>query len=54
MQVGVIGLAVLFCLWFTEFLNGPGMAEGLPAIGILLGEMVPPDFSRWQATGSRP
>ncbi|MEL6478813.1 MAG: phosphonate ABC transporter, permease protein PhnE [Pseudomonadota bacterium] len=49
LQVAGVGLAVLFCLWFTEFLNGPRMAEGLPAIGVLMGEMVPPDFSRWQA-----
>ncbi|MEO1530870.1 MAG: phosphonate ABC transporter, permease protein PhnE [Pseudomonadota bacterium] len=49
LQLVLVGLAVLFCLWFTEFLNGPRMAEGLPSIGILLGEMVPPDFSRWEA-----
>lgn len=42
-------LGVIFCLWFTEFLNGPRMADGLPAIGTLLGEMMPPDFSRWDA-----
>ncbi|MEL6268021.1 MAG: phosphonate ABC transporter, permease protein PhnE, partial [Pseudomonadota bacterium] len=49
LQIALVLAAVVFCLWFTEFLNGPRMAEGLPAIGVLLGEMVPPDFSRWQA-----
>ncbi len=44
----LIAVGIIFCLWFTEFLNGPRMAEGLPAIGTLMGEMVPPDFARWQ------
>ena len=48
-QIGLIVLGVVLCLWFTEFLNGPRMAEGLPAIGVLMGEMVPPDFTRWEA-----
>ncbi len=47
--IGLVTLGVVTCLWFTEFLNGPRMAEGLPAIGVLLGEMVPPDFARWRA-----
>ncbi len=48
-QLALVIVAVIVCLWVTEFLNGERMAEGLPAIGVLLGEMVPPDFSRWQA-----
>ncbi|MBD8877726.1 phosphonate ABC transporter, permease protein PhnE [Roseibium polysiphoniae] len=45
---GLVALFVLACLWLTETLNGPRLAEGLPAIGVILGEMVPPDFTRWQ------
>ena len=47
--IGTAVLAVLIlCFWLTELLNGPRLAEGLPAIGTLFAEMLPPDFSRWQ------
>jgi phosphonate transport system permease protein len=49
LQVGLVAAAVLVCLWVTELINGPRLAEGLPAIGTVLGEMVPPDFTRWRA-----
>jgi len=48
-QAALVCIIVLVCLWMTETLNGPRLADGLPAIGIVLGEMVPPDFSRWRA-----
>lgn len=48
-RFGLVALAVTVCLWEAGMLDGPRLAEGLPAIGIVLGEMVPPDFSRWQA-----
>lgn len=35
-------------LWITGFFDGRRFAEGLPALGQLGSEMVPPDFSRWQ------
>ncbi|MEO0821850.1 MAG: phosphonate ABC transporter, permease protein PhnE [Pseudomonadota bacterium] len=47
-QVCAVMLAVILCLWVTELLNGSRLAEGVPAIGVLMSEMVPPDFSRWQ------
>lgn len=47
-QIAVLCGIVLICLWLTETLNGPRLADGLPAIGVVLGEMVPPDFSRWR------
>lgn len=47
--IGAAVLAVLIlCFWLTELLNGPRLAEGLPAIATLFAEMLPPDFSRWQ------
>ncbi len=46
--VGAI-VFILMCMWVTELLNTGRMAEGIPAISIVFGEMVPPDFTRWRA-----
>ena len=49
--IGYIALlvaAVLFSLWFTGVLDIDRIATGVPAIGTLIGEMLPPDFSRWR------
>ena len=40
---------VVVCLWFTGFLDTARMSQGIPAIGVLISEMFPPDFSRWQS-----
>ncbi len=48
LRVGGVLIAIVICLWVTDFLNGERMAEGVPAIGVMLSEMVPPDFRRWQ------
>ena len=48
-QVGIAIAFVILCMWVTELLNGSRMAEGIPAITIVFGEMVPPDFTRWRA-----
>ena len=39
-----VGLVILASAYHAELLDGGRLAEGLPAIGVLLGEMVPPDF----------
>jgi phosphonate transport system permease protein len=48
-----LGLAVvaagLAALWFAGFFDAKRLADGLPALGQLFSEMVPPDFSRWRA-----
>ncbi len=49
LQVLVVALAVLVCVWITGLLDGDRLSEGLPAIGVMTSEMIPPDFSRWQA-----
>ncbi len=41
--------AILISAGFTGLLDLPRLAEGLPAIGILLTEMFPPDFTEWQS-----
>lgn len=48
-QIGAVAAGVLVCLWVAGMLDGPRLAEGLPAIGVIFGEMVPLDFSRWRA-----
>lgn len=42
--VGLIGLVVLFSAYFTGLLDARRLAEGLPAISVLLSEMLPPNF----------
>lgn len=49
LQVGGILAVILVCLGVTGLLDGPRLASGLPAIGVLFSDMFPPDFSRWQA-----
>lgn len=46
--VTVIGAAILACLWQVGLLDPARLADGIPAMGQLIDEMTPPDFSRWQ------
>lgn len=46
LPVAAVIVAVVASAAFTQLLNVPRLAEGLPAIGILVSEMFPPDFSR--------
>lgn len=48
LQVALVIGAVLVCFWATQMFDGARLAEGLPAIGVLFSEMIPPDFTRWQ------
>lgn len=45
---GVLAVCVV-ALAITGFFDAARFAEGLPALAQLASEMVPPDFSRWQA-----
>lgn len=36
-------------LWITDFFDAERFIEGGPALGQLMREMVPPDFTRWQS-----
>lgn len=47
--VGLVLAAALAALAATGFFDAGRFAEGLPALGQLFAEMVPPDFSRWRA-----
>jgi phosphonate transport system permease protein len=44
-QAGLVLLVILFCAWLTGLLDVQRMSEGIPAIGTLLTEMFPPDFT---------
>ncbi|MEM8837186.1 MAG: phosphonate ABC transporter, permease protein PhnE [Pseudomonadota bacterium] len=48
-QIFAVALLVILCMWVTELLNTSRLAEGIPAISVVFGEMVPFDFTRWQA-----
>jgi phosphonate transport system permease protein len=43
--VAAIVLVVLLCAYLVGLLDAGRMAQGIPAIGQLIGEMMPPDFS---------
>lgn len=47
LQVTGVAAIVGLCLWVTGMLDGGRLADGLPAIGVLFSEMIPPDFTRW-------
>jgi phosphonate transport system permease protein len=44
-QAGLVLLTILLCAWLTDLLDVQRMSEGIPAIGVLLTEMFPPDFT---------
>ena len=51
-HAGLAGAIVFVCiasLWITGFFEAKRLVEGLPALGQLFSEMVPPDFSRWRS-----
>ena len=47
-QLGVVAAAIGVSLWVTGMFDGERLSEGLPAIGVVGSEMIPPDFTRWQ------
>jgi hypothetical protein len=49
MRLAVLALIVVGACEFTGLFDPARLAEGLPAIAKIGGEMMPPDFTRWQA-----
>jgi len=49
LRMAGVAVVVLAACWFTGLFDPRRLAEGLPAIRQIAGEMLPPDFSRWQA-----
>jgi len=48
-RLGAVAAAVLAAFYFTGLFDAQRLAEGLPALKQIAGEMVPPDFARWKA-----
>jgi phosphonate transport system permease protein len=44
-QLGLVFFVILLCAWLTDMLDVQRMSAGIPAIGTLLTEMWPPDFT---------
>jgi phosphonate transport system permease protein len=49
LRAGVILAVVALSFWLTGLFDWRRLAEGVPAMAQILGEMMPPDFTRWQA-----
>ena len=45
----IIFVIVLVSFWQSGMFDGHRLSEGLPAIGVLISEMIPPNFARWQS-----
>lgn len=48
LAVALVAAAVLLCLWLAGMFDAGRLSSGLPAIGVMIGEMIPPDFGRWR------
>jgi phosphonate transport system permease protein len=44
-QLGLVLFVILLCAWLTDMLDVQRLSAGIPAIGTLLTEMFPPDFT---------
>ena len=47
-NVPIVSGLVLLCFWQSGVFDAARMSKGVPAIGTLISEMIPPDFSRWR------
>jgi len=45
----VLAAVVLVAFWLTQLFDFKRLAEGIPAFLQIVSEMLPPDFTRWQA-----
>ncbi len=45
---GAVAAAIAVCFWQTGLFDAARLAEGIPAIGVLMGEMYPPNFASVQ------
>lgn len=48
-RIAMVGAVVLAAFYFVGLFDAQRLAEGVPAIIQITSEMVPPDFTRWQA-----
>ncbi|CAN0491275.1 unnamed protein product, partial [Laminaria digitata] len=45
LQAALVAVVAIICFWQTEMLNLARLGDGIPAIGVLMGEMFPPNFA---------
>ncbi len=48
-RVAAVAVVVIASFYFTGLFDMKRLAEGVPALAQIAGEMVPPDFARWKA-----
>jgi phosphonate transport system permease protein len=48
MMIAIIFILIMISLWQSGMFDGKRLSEGLPAIGVLISEMIPPNFARWR------
>jgi phosphonate transport system permease protein len=48
LMTAIIFILILLSLWQSGMFDGKRLSEGLPAIGVLISEMTPPNFTRWR------
>jgi len=49
LRLAALVAVVLAAFWLTQLFDFKRLAEGIPAIMQIASEMMPPDFTRWQA-----
>lgn len=47
-QVALVTFVIFASLWASGMFDWERLAEGIPEIGVVGSEMIPPDFTRWQ------
>lgn len=48
-QLGVVLAVVALAAWYVGLFDVSTLADGIPAIGVLMAESMPPDFSNYQS-----
>lgn len=47
-RLGAVLIAIAICAYYVGLFDGERLAEGVPSLFSLLGEMMPPNFSDWR------
>lgn len=48
LRLGALAAIIVVAFYFTGLFDARRLAEGLPALAQIAGEMMPPDFARWK------
>ena len=47
-QIGLVLAVIAICAWYVGLFDGHRLAEGVPSLASMVGEMFPPNFAEWQ------